>query len=94
MYAIRSYYDIIHNPELAQPVSGLRYDTLGLVLEVGTLSKILAPALRIGYALVPDDQLADALVQRTSDIGFSSSLINQEIAGWLLDHHILSYNFV
>ncbi len=84
----KAYEDIIHDPTLLQPVSGLKYDTLGNIIEIGTLSKILAPALRIGYAILPDNALATVLTQRTSDIGFSSSLINQEISSWLLDNYI------
>lgn len=84
----KAYEDIIHAPEIEKPVSGLTFDTLNQVFEVGTLSKILAPALRIGYLICPDNDFAKILTQRTSDIGFSSPLINQEIGGWLLDHYI------
>ena len=84
----KAYEDIIHNPEIKKPVSGLKYDRLNQVFEVGTLSKLFAPALRIGYIIAPDNDFARILTQRTSDIGFSSPLINQEIAGWLLDHYI------
>lgn len=84
----KAYEDIIHNPAMEKPVSGLKYDTIAQVIEVGTLSKILAPAFRVGYCIVPDNNLAILLNQRCSDIGFSLSLINQEIASWLLDNHI------
>ncbi len=84
----KAYEDIIHNPELTNTVSGLKFDKMNQVVEIGTLSKILAPALRIGYIITPNNALADALTQRTSDIGFSNSLINQEISSWLLDHYI------
>jgi len=84
----KAYEDIIHQPGAGKPVSGLKYDRLNQVFEVGTLSKILAPALRIGYIILPDNHFAAILTQRTSDIGFSASLLNQEIAGWLLDNYI------
>ncbi len=84
----KAYEDIIHNPKMANPVSALSLDNNDQVFEVGTLSKIFAPALRIGYVIGPDNKFAEVLTQRTSDIGFSSSLINQEIASWLLDHFI------
>ena len=44
--------------------------------------------MRIGYIICPDNIFADILTQRTSDIGLSPPLINQEIASWLLDHFI------
>lgn len=84
----KAYEDIIHNPEVEKPVSGLKYDELNQVLELGTLSKLFAPALRIGYIICPDNSFAEVLTQRTSDIGFSSSLINQQIASWLLDNYV------
>jgi DNA-binding transcriptional MocR family regulator len=84
----KAYEDIIHNPEIEKPVSGLKYDEMNQVFELGTLSKLFAPALRIGYIISPDNSLAEVLTQRTSDIGFSSSLINQEIASWLLDNYV------
>ncbi|MBN2487191.1 MAG: aminotransferase class I/II-fold pyridoxal phosphate-dependent enzyme [Bacteroidales bacterium] len=84
----KAYEDIIHNTGLEKPVSGLKYDTEGIAFEIGTLSKIIAPALRIGYMICPDNQMAKLLVQRTSDIGFSAPLINQEIASWLIDNFL------
>ena len=91
----KAYEDIIHNPAIEKPVSGLKYDKLNQVFEVGTLSKLFSPALRIGYIISPDTSFAEVLSQRTSDIGFSSSLINQEIASWLLDNHVhLQIDFV
>ncbi len=84
----KAYEDIIHNPDVPKPISGLKYNTLGNVFEVGTLSKVIAPALRIGYIFSSSDVISSLLIQRTSDIGFSASLINQEIASWLLDNYI------
>jgi 2-aminoadipate transaminase len=84
----KAYEDIIHDQSTPKPDSGLKYDKEGIVFEIGTLSKIIAPALRVGYAFCPNEEIANLIIQRTSDIGFSAPLINQEIASWLLDNYI------
>jgi len=58
-----------------------------LTYEIGSLSKVIAPGIRIGYIIGTPDELMSVVVQRTSDSGFSASPLNQEIASYLLDHH-------
>jgi 2-aminoadipate transaminase len=82
----KAYEDMIHDPDVEKPRSGLLDDENGVVFEIGTLSKIIAPSLRIGYMIGTDGPFLQAMIQRTSDAGFSGPLINQEIASWLLDN--------
>ena len=83
-----AYEQLIHDPAVARPSSALLYDELGLAYELGTLSKVLAPALRIGFMIGPDRPFVDAMVQHVSDTGFSAPLLTQEIAACLLDGHV------
>ncbi len=43
----KAYENLIHDSAVEKPRSGLLDDELGIVYEIGTLSKILAPAARI-----------------------------------------------
>jgi 2-aminoadipate transaminase len=83
-----AYELLLHDPEAERFESALPGDDLSIAYEIGTLSKILAPAMRIGYILGPDGPLLDALVQRTTDGGLSAPVFVQEMAGYMLEHHI------
>jgi 2-aminoadipate transaminase len=83
-----AYELLLHDPAAEPFQSVLAQDDLGIAYEIGTLSKVLAPALRMGYLLGPPGALMDAMTQKTSDAGFSAPVFVQEMAGYLLDRHI------
>ena len=82
----RAYDSLNHGQNCPEIRSVLSQQHSIPVFEIGTFSKILAPALRIGYMLGEDSSVMTAVVQKTSDIGFSSSLIMQEVTAWMLDN--------
>ncbi len=84
----KAYENLVHDKTVEPLQSASLYDELGIVYEIGTLSKILAPALRIGYMIGNDGPFLKSMIQKTSDVGFSAPLITQEIASYMLYHHI------
>ncbi|MHC5057234.1 MAG: aminotransferase class I/II-fold pyridoxal phosphate-dependent enzyme [Planctomycetota bacterium] len=84
----RAYEDLVHDPGVPPIESAIPHDDSGLVHEIGTLSKVLAPALRVGYMVGPPSGFMDAMVQRSSDVGFSAPLAMQEVASVMLDRHV------
>jgi len=88
LFLDKAYENLIHDPNVPERQSALLYDEQGLVYEIYTLSKILAPALRIGYMIGRGCAFTKVMIQRTSDVGFSAPLICQEIASHILDHHV------
>jgi DNA-binding transcriptional MocR family regulator len=83
-----AYEWLLHDPQAEPFQSVLPQDELGIVYELGTLSKVIAPALRIGYLLGPDGPFMQAMIQKTSDIGFSAPPFVQEMAAYLLENGI------
>ncbi|MAE63566.1 MAG: hypothetical protein CMJ18_04790 [Phycisphaeraceae bacterium] len=83
-----AYEWLIHDPQVEAPRSMLLDDPEGIVHELGTLSKVLAPALRIGFMIASPSPLTEAMVQNVSDVGFSAPLANQAIASRLLETHL------
>jgi len=83
-----AYELLLHDPAAEPFASALAEDDLDIAYEIGTLSKVFAPALRIGYLLGPAGRLMNAMVQKTSDVGFSAPQFVQEMAGRLLDRHV------
>src|SRR5437763_553258 len=65
-----AYELLLHDPQAEPFESVLPEDDSGLAYEIGTLSKVIAPALRIGYMLGPAGSLMSAMIQKTSDAGF------------------------
>jgi len=85
----QAYELLVHDPTIEGLESGMLHDELGVVYELGTLSKILAPALRIGYMIGAPGPFMNAMIQKTSDVGFSAPLITQEMSGYLLEHYVM-----
>ena len=85
-----AYEALVHAAGVERPESALDFDEHGLVYEVGSFSKVLAPALRVGFLLGPHDELFDALLQQVSDTSFSASLVVQEMAAFLLERNGLA----
>lgn len=83
----KAYQELIYGTAPAIP-SGLLYNSRGNVFEIGTVSKIIAPALRIGYMIAKESDFTKVITQKVSDTGFSAALINQEICSYFLDHFI------
>jgi DNA-binding transcriptional MocR family regulator len=86
LFLDNAYELLVHDPATPRPRAGALFDNDEVTYELGTLSKALAPALRIGYLLGPAGPLLEAFIQRTNDVGFSAPLITQEMAAYLLDH--------
>ncbi len=80
-----AYESLIHDQSVGRLESGLAQDPLGLVYEIGSVSKIIAPALRVGYLIGQEGPFMAAMVQNASDTTLGPPPLNQYVAADLLN---------
>jgi GntR family transcriptional regulator / MocR family aminotransferase len=75
-----------------RPLAALQgLDSSGRVIYAGTFSKVLNPALRLGYLIVPED-LIDAFIRTKAVLDRHSPLLEQMIlADFLIENHFVRH---
>lgn len=72
----------------SRPIASLQgLDTDGRVIYVGTFSKVMFPALRLGYAVVPADLVSAFSAARDSADVFSSTLYQAAMTEFIREGH-------
>ncbi|MGH7646602.1 MAG: PLP-dependent aminotransferase family protein [Gemmatimonadaceae bacterium] len=72
----------------SRPIASLHsMDTDGRVIYVGTFSKVLFPALRLGYVIVPKDLVATFAAMRDASDVFSSTLYQAVVTDFIREGH-------
>jgi len=72
----------------SRPISSLQgLDTDGRVIYIGTFSKVLFPALRLGYVVVPKDLVAAYFAARDAADVFSSTLYQAALTDFIQEGH-------
>jgi GntR family transcriptional regulator / MocR family aminotransferase len=72
----------------SRPIASLQgLDTDGRVIYVGTLSKVMFPALRLGYVIVPADLVSAFSAARDSADVFSSTLYQAVMTEFIREGH-------
>jgi GntR family transcriptional regulator/MocR family aminotransferase len=72
----------------SRPIASLHsMDTDGRVIYVGTFSKVLFPALRLGYVIVPKDLVAACSAMRDASDVFSSTLYQAVVTDFIREGH-------
>jgi GntR family transcriptional regulator/MocR family aminotransferase len=76
----------------SRPIASLQgLDTHGRVIYIGTLSKVLFPALRLGYVVIPEDLVPIfSAVREAADI-FSSTLYQVVLTDFICEGHFARY---
>src|SRR3984893_6604604 len=72
----------------SRPIASLQgLDTDGRVIYIGTFSKVLFPALRLGYVVVPKDLIPAFSAARDAADIFSSTLYQAVLTGFIREGH-------
>src|SRR3984893_5869009 len=72
----------------SRPIASLQgLDTDGRVIYVGTFSKVMFPALRLGYAVVPEDLIPAFSAARDAADIFSSTLYQAVLTDFIREGH-------
>lgn len=83
-----AYEPLVHDPTVESLDPLIDDDPLGIVYEIGSLSKIFAPALRLGYLIGRDGFFTNAMVQKASDTNLGPPPLNQYVATQLFERHL------
>src|SRR5271156_1474240 len=86
-WIIEDDYDSEYRLE-GRPIASLQgLDTDARVIYIGTFSKVMFPALRLGYMVVPEDLVAAFAAARDATDQFSSTLYQAVMADFIREGH-------
>jgi 2-aminoadipate transaminase len=80
------YSLLCYEGELRPPIKA--YDEAGLVLYIGSFSKIIAPAMRLGWIVAPASLIGRLTVLRESLDLESSQLLQRTVTEFLIEGHL------